>query len=393
MGRSSCKFTIPAQYPYLLVKYLNLIRIGTEREDSEVTRSSMKRYGNLFSKIVCKENIALALVNAGRGKGDYEEVIAATANKEETINLIHEMLLNKTYKCSLYTVFKKNDKGKERSIHKVPFFPDRIIQHAIVLVLGPIWNKSLITDTYQSIPGRGVHACLVKVKRAVQKKRIKYCLKLDIKSYYPSIDNAKLKIRLQQKVKCRETLELLGIIIDGAEGVPIGNYISQYFGNLYLSGIDHKIKNKLKIKDYYRYCDDLILLSNCKQTLWSAMGEIQEELHELSLELKRDHQLFKITEKRGVDCFGYTVTPTYTRVRRRISTSFSVKLNKMISTGDLNPSVIGSYFGWFKHADSAALWSSILKRTEACVKLPTSELNLINKFTDRLRIRHAHCRI
>ena len=62
-------------------------------------------------------------------------------------------------------------------------------------------------------------------------------------------------------------LQLLDEIIDSAPGVPIGNYLSQYFANLYLTYFDHWIKEVLKVKYYYRYADDIVLLSDSKEKL------------------------------------------------------------------------------------------------------------------------------
>ena len=57
-------------------------------------------------------------------------------------------------------------------------------------------------------------------------------------------------------------------IIDSAEGVPIGNYLSQFFANLYLAYFDHWLKEDKKIKYYFRYADDIVILHNSKEYLW-----------------------------------------------------------------------------------------------------------------------------
>ena len=125
----------------------------------------MKRYGNLFHKITDIENIKLAHKNASKGKGKYKEVKMVNSDIDYYCNQIKEMLDNKTFKNSPYTMMKKNDKGKIREIHKLPYYPDRIIHHAIMQVLEPIWKKTLIPNTYQSIKGRGIH----KTKRDMQR--------------------------------------------------------------------------------------------------------------------------------------------------------------------------------------------------------------------------------
>jgi retron-type reverse transcriptase len=187
----------------------------------------MKRYGNLYSKIYDMENIALAHENAKKGKLHYSEVKMVEANSEKYFKEIHNMLKNKTFHNSKYEVFIKNDKGKEREIFKLPYFPDRIIHHCIMNVLEPIWMKTLISDTYSSLKGRGIHKGVKRVKSALKdRENTKYCLKMDVKKFYPSINHDILKQIIRRKIKDKNLLWLLDEIIDSAKGVPIGNYLS-----------------------------------------------------------------------------------------------------------------------------------------------------------------------
>ena len=329
----------------------------------------MKRYGDLFHLIVDEENLENAIYNAASGKCSLEKPIEETTKEIYDVLLepklhvqrLKELLTSKTFKCSPYEVFTKNDKGKLREIYKLPFFPDRVIQHAILQVIEPIWKKTLISHTFQSIQGRGVHLCLKHVVKAVQVDGMNYCLQLDVRKFYPSINNFILKEVVRRKLKCPDTIHLIDTIIDGMEGVPIGNYISQYLANLYLSELDHKIKEVLKLKYYYRYCDDLIILSNSKQELWEAFDFIRVELTKILLDVKGNYQLYEINKVRGVNCFGYLVHPDSVRIRTSIATNFSRSLRDMRKKGFFNPDSVSSYFGWFKHCDGAALWKSITK--------------------------------
>ena len=118
---------------------------------------------------------------------------------------------------------------------------------------------------------RGIHKLVNNLKKALKydPEGTKYCLKLDIKKFYPSINHDILKEILRYKIKDEELLQVLDGIIDSAEGVPIGNYLSQFFANLYLAYFDHWIKEVLKVIYYFRYCDDITIL-----------GANKEELHE-----------------------------------------------------------------------------------------------------------------
>ena len=107
----------------------------------------------------------------------------------------------------------------------------------------PIWVSSFVKGTYSCIKNRGIHKALKDVKHALKDEaNTQYCLKLDVRKFYPSIDHAILKQLIRKKVKDKQLLVILDEIIDSAEGVPIGNYLSQFFANLYLTYLDHWVK-------------------------------------------------------------------------------------------------------------------------------------------------------
>lgn len=113
---------------------------------------------------------------------------------------------------------------------------------------------------------------------------------MDIKKFYPSINHAVLKRILKKKIKDKKLLKLLGEVIDSADGVPIGNYLSQFFANLYMAYFDHWVKEELKVKYYYRYADDIVILSDNKNQLRSWLVAIKLYLtHELQLKLKDNY--------------------------------------------------------------------------------------------------------
>ena len=133
------------------------------------------------------ENIQKAHLNARKGKAHYHEVRMVNANEDLYLSKIQDMLLNKTFQNSEYTTFIKLDSKKEREIFKLPYFPDRIIHHCIVQILEPIWMKTLIPDTYSSLKGRGIHKGVKRIKAALtDKENATYCLKMDVRKFYPS---------------------------------------------------------------------------------------------------------------------------------------------------------------------------------------------------------------
>lgn len=226
----------------------------------------MKRIGNLFERIVNIDNLRLAAQNASSKKKHYSEVVEFFKDPEPLLLKLRESLLNGTYRTSRYVEFERMEGSKVRRIYKLPFYPDRIVHWAILQIIEPVFLKSFIQTTYSAIPGRGTHKALDKVKKdIIQNPQNKYFVKLDIRKYYASINHDILKRLLARKFKDKRLLNILYEIIDSLppdKGVPIGNYLSQYFGNFYLSYLDHYIKHTLRIKQYYRYMDDLVVVSD-----------------------------------------------------------------------------------------------------------------------------------
>ena len=127
---------------------------------------------------------------------------------------------------------------------------------------------------------------------------------MDISKFYPSIDNEILKQMLRRKIKDEDCLYLIDSIIDSNAGLPIGNYTSQWFSNFFLQGLDHYIKEKLGVKYYVRYVDDLILLGGNKKKLHATRKAISEYLNNIGLRLKDDWQVFKVNN-RAIDFLGF----------------------------------------------------------------------------------------
>jgi hypothetical protein len=305
------------------------------------------------------DNLIEAHRNARKGKTFYREVQRVDADPEKYLTRIRELLLEKKYRTSRYTVFKKMDKKKEREIFSLPYYPDRIIQWAIVQILEPIWMKTLISDTYSSLKGRGIHSALGKLKRALQHRdETRYCLKLDVKKFYPSMNHEILKKIIRRKIKDRDVLDLLDEIINSAEGVPIGNYLSQYFGNLYLNSFDHWIKETQGIHYYFRYCDDMVILGSDKPSLHKLLRDIAVFFREyLNLIVKGNWQVFP-TFIRGIDFLGYRCFGHYTLLRKSTVISMKRKLTRMHLFSTLtrhDQNVISSYWGWVSWCDGNRL--------------------------------------
>lgn len=320
----------------------------------------MKRYGNLYKEICSYDNLLRAHEMARKGKSHYSEVKKVNEEPEKYLKNLEFHLKNETYYVNRndYRIQYIIDRGKERELMKLAYYPHRIIQWAIMLVIEPFLLKNLINTTYASIPGRGLHKALYKIKYdLLDEESTKYCLKIDVKKFYPSIDNEILYSILERKFKDPQLLRLLKIIIFsvGTKGQPIGSLWSQYAGNLYLSGLDHYMKEKHGIKYYYRYCDDIVILHGNKEYLHKIRKEIQKYIQDnLALELKKNYQIFP-TDIRGIDFLGYRFFRDYILLRKSVAKKVKRKINKLKKKEVLsysNTCTLNSYLGWAIHCDS-----------------------------------------
>lgn len=377
----------------------------------------MKGTRNLFSKIYDMENLKTAHKNAKKGKGWYAEVKEVETDLEGYLQRLQDSLINHTYKTSPYEKFHKKEGKKVREIYKLPYYPDRICQWAILQVIEPYLLKTLTRDTYSAIPKRGIQP-IINDLRGYEKtvnrngktekywvqsilvsdpENTKYCLKMDVRKYYPSISHDILKQRYRKLFKDKELIWLLDEIIDsistcpateenleilqrlgacvdvfisddGEEyidgvGIPIGNYLSQYSGNFNLSPLGHWLKEEKKVKYLYFYMDDIVIFGKSKEELHTLKREIDGFLAvNLQQVIKSNWQVFP-SKVRGVDFVGYRFFGEYTLLRK--STCKNLK-KKMLDIShkrenDKKPTYgewcsFNSYKGILQHCDGYRLY-------------------------------------
>lgn len=333
----------------------------------------MKRYGNLWTRIVDIDNLRAAHHAARRGKSFYTEVQEVDAFEDEFLFELQSELISGRFTTSRYEVEERFDGRKLRTVHKLPYYPDRIMQHALVQVCGPIWKASFIRDTFQSIAGRGTHDARKRVQKYILGNPGLYALKFDIQKYYPSVNNKILKHKIRQKIKCSRTLKLIDNIIDSNQGLPIGNYTSQHFGNIYLSDFDWWVKQELKPIAYFRYCDDLVMLCRSAREGHVIRKQVFKKLEEqYHLTIKPNWQVVSV-DKRGLDFVGFVFRSDSIRLRQSIANNFKRKCKTIRRDNhDLSPfevvNGLGSYWGWCKHSNSKQLWdNNINKRVRGIV--------------------------
>lgn len=346
----------------------------------------MKRYGNLWQKIIDWQNLLLASNLAQKGKRFRPNVIEFNHNREQELFKLQTELKTKTYHPGNYKSFYIYE-PKPRLISAAPY-RDRVIHHALCNIIIPLLEPSFIIDTYANRVGYGTHRAL---KRFIKYARSSdYILQCDLKKYFPSIDHQILKQIIRTKIKCVDTLWLIDLIIDNSnpqesliiyftgddlltpltrrKGLPIGNLTSQFFANFYLNNFDHFIKETLKCQKYVRYVDDFALFSDNKNYLKSAKIAIEAYLQDLRLILHpQKTQLFKTD--RGANFVGFRVLPQTIRVRndnlRRARVRLK-RLQKSYGQGKTNlKKLIQRLQSWeahLKHGDTYKLRKSIFNQ-------------------------------
>lgn len=318
----------------------------------------MHKTKHVWEQITNIDNIKCAILCASKKKTKRHGVQKVLGNVDYYAKEIQDMLVNKTYIPSPYTEVSIRDGSSQkiRTIHKPKFYPDQCIHWALVLPLQDGWKKSLHPSTCGSIPGRGGHYGKKKVERWMHNdhKHTKYCYKLDIRKYYQSVNQDILFSLFKHKIHDTNTLWLIhSIIYSHDKGLPIGNYTSQWFANLFLAKLDWYIMQELRVKYYVRYIDDMVLFSNNKKKLHKVRNSIEGFLTTLGLNVKGNWQVFKVAD-RGVDFLGFRFFHTHTLIRK--STAYRIHRRiKRVGTHKPSPSdasVVFSYMGITIHCNS-----------------------------------------
>jgi len=283
----------------------------------------MKRVGYLYEKIIDVNNCKKAILNASKSKKKRSHVLEVL----EDIDFYAEDLSNRLQNLDFTTPYriKTIEDGlshKKREIQVPNFYPDQCSHHAIVQIIMPIVIKSSYYWSCANIKGRGISRASKYMSRVVTRGKAKYCAKFDISKFYPSVSHDILKEKLKRKIKDDKALKLLFKVIDTYEGLPIGNYTSPLFAELYLQDLDYYIKQDLRISYYVRYADDLVLMDNNKRKLHSSINKIIEYAKKDSLQIKGNYQMFLVkndSKGRKIDFIGRCYAIGYTTIRKRVS--------------------------------------------------------------------------
>lgn len=326
----------------------------------------MKRVGYLYSKICDKDNIRKGIINACKHKKKSIKVNKILNNLEHYVDIVYNLLTTKTYHPKPYIEFDIVDKGSKKVRHICkPTLIDHSVQWAIMQVLQPIIMRGMDIHCCCNIKGRGTLCAAKTIEHYIRKdyKGTRYCLKLDIHHYFESIDQHILMEQLQRIIKDEDVLNLLKTIVidDKHQGVPIGNYSSQWLANYYLQPLDHYIREELHVKYYVRYMDDLVILGSNKKALWQVYSAIKEYLKTLHLELKDNAAVFKVSFRnknwkligRPVDFCGYKIHREHTAIRSYIFKQLRRSCIRFTIHSTLHRfNTLMAYYGYTVHSNS-----------------------------------------
>jgi len=337
----------------------------------------MKNYDDLFMSVTNFENLLKSFYKARQNKRLKRPVMKYYYNLENNIISLKNSLENGDYFPDKYRIFYVKE-HKKRLIAAASF-KDRVVHHAILNVLEPIYERSFIYDSYGCRRNKGQHKAMKRFQDFSRKN--KFVLKLDIGKFYASIDHEILMNIIKKKIVDTKLIYLIQKIVDSGKGLsdsetpifwfygddlftpitrfkglPIGNVTSQFFANVFLNELDWFIKQKCRCKYYIRYMDDMAIFSDDKQFLWSILEKIKSKLYDLRLILNKSvTNLHPVKE--GTEFLGFRIYPTHIKVRKATVYRYVRKTDKKIKkliAGDFSYDKLKqSYVAWKGHIEHA----------------------------------------
>lgn len=348
--------------------------IGDEQKPGDAAGKVPVASPTLFERITAWDNLVAAYREARKGKRRSPEVAAFDADAFANLVNIHEHLLRGTWQPGQARRFWVRD-PKWREITAPPF-PDRIVHHAIVRVIEPLFERRFIHDSYACRRGKGTHAAVRRtqsfLRGAVRTWPQPYIVKVDVKSYFASIDHDVLMERISRVIRDQATLHLLRTIFagygfDGGVGLPVGALTSQLAANIMLDAVDHAVKDDLGVRYYVRYMDDMVAVVEDKERAKALLTKIGGLLASMRLRVNPKSGIHPVS--RGVDFCGYRIRDTHIRPRKRCLRAWKTRfaaLRRRYNTGRASLSrcrqYVMSFLAVMRHANAWRTSESILSR-------------------------------
>lgn len=309
-----------------------------------------------YNDIISIENLLFAWEEFVRGKKGKSDVQLFARDLMTNISDLHTDLLQQTYTHGGYFSFKISD-PKPRHIHKASV-RDRLLHHAIYRQLYPFFDRTFIADSYSCRLGKGTQKAGDRFRRMsvqVSRNNTRTCwvLKCDIRKFFASINQNVLLDILRARIPDADIMRLLENVIRSFEiggsniGLPLGNLTSQLFVNIYMNEFDQFAKHKLKVKNYIRYADDFVFLSDDKEWLESLIPQIAEYLGDRLALTLHPKKVSIETLASGVDFLGWIYFPHHKVLRSKTKQRMYRRL-----TEHPEETTIQSYRGLLQHGDT-----------------------------------------
>lgn len=317
----------------------------------------------LIEKIIDWDNLIEAHRLARRGKRGRQEVMLFESSLWEELGALQMEMLWGTYRPGRYRAFLVYE-PKRREILAAPY-RDRVVQHAICNVCGPIWHRSLIDDTFACRPGKGTHAGAARIEawlRGMTATGPVWVVKMDVSKYFASIRHDLAKQVVRDKISCPATLLLLDAIIDSTAdpadpdpvGIPVGNLTSQWIANLVGNRIDQWAKRELGLRRYARYMDDMVALVRTKREALAIRDAFEDKLAAMGMRFSKASVL---PASRGVNFLGYRIWAHKRLLRKDSVRRMKRHLRQMeweYARGLIDlPHIRQRVSSWLAHADHA----------------------------------------
>ena len=348
----------------------------------------------MFKELTSFKNLYFAYKECLERKRNTKSAQEIEPFYEKILWKIKRELESKTWQPKPYRAFVV----KEPSLREIfaADFQDRIVHHAIFRIINPILESPFIYHSYACRKRKGTHLAIKNLQKSLkiysQYGRQIYFLKADVRSFFTSIDKEILIKLIAKEIKNEDVIWLIKKIVltnpareaikvgdlslfnkipkhkslfwvSEGKGLPIGNLTSQLLANVYLNPLDQFVKHILKIKYYFRYVDDFVILSASKKKLENYIKRIDGFLQKnLLLQLHSGKTFIKKIEE-GIDFLGYVTRPNYILVRKRVIKNFKKKIvvaEEKLKKGESSDqdsfqATINSYFAHFNHANSYRL--------------------------------------
>lgn len=333
-----------------------------------------KTVRNVFDKALSIEKLTEAHKKCQKTKRNKDNVIRFNLKQEEYISWLYEQLKTRTYKHGGYTRFVIKE-PKVRQI-EASSYKDRIVHRWCVdNFLDKYFTPKFIPNSYACIKGKGMHEAALDLQKAMRKCKKQYgsyyILKMDIEKYFLNINKDILMQILSRTIKDKDVLWILSEIVyskNCSSGIPLGNLTSQMFANIYYNEVDQYIKHKLKVRYYFRYMDDSVILMQNKEEIKQVKKQIEDYIHKyLGLKFNKKTNIFK--SKQGVNFCGYKINEYRIKIRDKGKRKLKKKvkyLKKQILLKNMNSKEAKKYlcghFGYLKYSNSYSLTNKIFAK-------------------------------